>query len=76
MLARDLPICTIFRRKQDNAPWIRVEPKSYLTMSKTIRENVEKGKPLVVNLVTGSLCFMLGSEEVKPVDSAKLTVEV
>jgi hypothetical protein len=75
MPASELPIRTVFMRSKHKEYFIRVKPTSYLLNSNTITENLNKGKPLVLNLNEGTLYFINGDEMVTRVQSATLKVE-
>jgi hypothetical protein len=76
MPARDTGVLDVFRTADyDGDDWyMRVTPVSYLTNSTTIKENIAKGKVLVVNLGKGTLQFIKGDEPV--VNASSVTVSV
>jgi hypothetical protein len=74
ILASDLSVRQIFTRNRRPGYFMRISPTSYLLNSKTVQENVNKAKPLILNLNEGTCYFIEGTEIVRPVSSANLKV--
>jgi len=57
---------------EGNDVYLRVEPTGYLNNSRVIKENLLRGKVLVVQLCTGELKFIQPSQEVVIFEHAKM----
>jgi hypothetical protein len=72
--ARDLQTMQIFTRRNDSDIYMRVKAASFLLNSKTVSDSLNAGKPLIVNMRTGSTYFIEATDSVKLVKEAHLKV--
>lgn len=75
LLISQAPYGIPFTRCQDSSTIMRVKPTSFLLNSTLVGEVLNRGDVFIVNLVTGTLFSIKGTEEVKLL-SAKLIIEV
>lgn len=62
-----IPVKGKFMRNGDPAIYMRVKPTSYLLNSSVVTDSINEGKPLVVNLLSGTCYFIRGNELVTKV---------
>lgn len=69
-----VPFGVALKRISDRSTVMRVKPTSYLLNSTVVTDTLNKGNVFIVNLITGTLFGISGTEEVIILD-AKLVVE-
>jgi hypothetical protein len=72
--ASDLQTMQIFTRRNDGDIYMRVKAANFLLNSKTVSDSLNAGKPLIVNMRTGSTYFIEATDSVKLVKEAHLKV--
>jgi len=68
------PYGVALKRSQDKSTILRVKPTSFLLNSTLVTEVLNRSDVFIVNLVTGTLFSIVGTEEVE-VLAAKIVVE-
>lgn len=72
--ACSLRILQIFTRQNDQDFYMRIKPTSYLLNSSLVQENLNNGKPMILNMNQGTVYFIKADEMVRPVETANLSI--
>lgn len=74
LLIKDAPFGVALKRASDKSTILRVKPTSFLLNSTLVTEVLNRADVFIVNLVTGTLFSISGTEEVE-VLNAKVVID-